>query len=453
MEQDGLPPGERRLATLAIAVAVLMAVLDGSIANIVLPTISRELAASPASTVWVVNAFALAVTVSLLPAAALGDSHGYRRVFIAGLSLFVVASVGCAMSRTLPQLVTARVFQGFGAAGIMSVNGAMIRFIFPRSHLGRGVGLNALVVAVSAASGPTVAAGVLSLASWPWLFAINLPLGLSALALTRYLPRTPMSGHPFDWRSAALNAITLALLISGVQGFAEGESGALALLQLLLCAGIGTYYVRTQLRMAHPMLPVDLLRRPVFALSVVTSVCSYAAQTLAYVSLPFLFQTGKGLSAIETGLLITPWPLAVVIMAPIAGRLSDRISAGLLGGLGLVALTAGLLLVAFAPAHAASWNVAWRMALCGVGFGLFQTPNNRVLINSAPRERSGAGSGMLASARLLGQTTGAALVSLVFGITATAGGGIGQAAVSALTVGAGFAGVAAAVSWLRLRAA
>ena len=435
---------------LSIEICVLMAVLDSSIANIALPTISRELATSPASTVWVVNAFQLAVVVSLLPASALGDSHGYRRVFMAGMATFVLASLGCALSQTLPELVAARVFQGFGAAGIMSVNGAMIRYIYPRGQLGRGIGLNALMVAVSAAAGPTVAAGVLSVASWPWLFAINVPMGAVAFALFGNLPRTPMSGHSFDFRSAALNAVTLALLIGGLQGFAEGESRVLAFAQLLLCLVVGTYYVRTQLRMKHPMLPVDLLRRPVFALSMVTSVGSYAAQTLAYVALPFLFEAGKGLSQIETGLLITPWPLAVVIMAPLSGRLSDRIPAGLLGGIGLVALTAGLLLIAFLPGDAPAWQLAWRMALCGAGFGLFQTPNNRLLLNSAPRERSGAGSGMLSSARLLGQTTGAALVSASFGITAARGGSVGQGALVALTLAAGFSAAAAVVSSLRL---
>ncbi len=447
---DGLPPRERLLAIVTIALCVIMAVLDGSIANIALPTIAAELGTTPASSVWVVNAFQLAVMVSLLPLSALGDSHGYRRVFSTGLALFTAASLACALSHSLPQLVVARVCQGFGAAGIMSVNAAIIRYIYPRSQLGRGIGINALVVAISSASGPSIAAGVLSVANWPWLFAINVPLGAVALSLMRHLPLTPMSGRPFDARSAALNAVTLGLLIGGVEGFAHGESRALAFGQLALFLAVGAFYLRTQLRMPHPMLPVDLFRRPVFALSVATSISCYAAQTLAFVSLPFLFQAGSGMSQIETGLLITPWPLAVVVMAPISGRLSDRVSAGLLGGIGLAALIAGLLLIAALPIHAAGWNLAWRMALCGAGFGLFQTPNNRLLLSSAPRERSGAGSGMLSSARLLGQTIGAALVSAVFGITAAQGGDVGQGDIAALTLAAGFSVVAAVVSSLRL---
>lgn len=447
---DGLPPAERRLAIVTISICVAMAVLDGSIANIALPTIAAELHASPASSIWVVNAFQVAIMVSLLPMSALGDSHGYRRVFTAGLALFTAASLGCALSGSLTQLVVMRVFQGFGAAGIMSVNSAIIRYIYPRAQLGRGIGFNTLVVAISSATGPSIAAAVLSVASWPWLFAVNVPLGAIALSLIRHLPHTPMSGRPFDLRSAVLNAVTLALLIGGVEGFAQGESRTLALAQLALFAVVGAYYLRTQIRMTHPMLPVDLFRIPTFSLSFATSISCYAAQTLAFVSLPFLFQEGSGMSQIETGLLITPWPLAVVFMAPISGRLADRFSAGLLGGIGLAGLTAGLLLIAILPFHTAGWNLAWRMALCGAGFGLFQTPNNRLLISSAPRERSGAGSGMLASARLLGQTTGAALVSTVFGITATNGGSVGQGAILALIVAAGFSAVAAVASSLQL---
>ena len=163
------------------------------------------------------------------------------------------------------------------------------------------------------------------------------------------------------------------------------------------------------------MLPVDLFRRPVFALSVATAICAHAAQLIAFVALPFYFQYVSGLSPIEIGVLITPWPAALVVMAPIAGRLADRHSAGLLGGFGLAVMTLGLLLVLFLPAPPAQIDVAWRLAVCGIGFGFFQSPNNRLMIASAPRDRAGAGSGMLSTSRLLGQTTGSALVALVFG--------------------------------------
>jgi DHA2 family multidrug resistance protein-like MFS transporter len=191
----------------------------------------------------------------------------------------------------------------------------------------------------------------------------------------------------------------------------------------------------------------------VFALSVATSVCSYVAQTMAYVALPFYFQDFGGMSQVDTGLLMTPWPAIVVIVAPIAGRLSDRYPAGILGSLGLAVMTAGVLSLLLMPATPDYASVAWRMAVCGLGFGFFQSPNNRLLVGSAPRERSGAGSGMLATARLTGQTLGSALVALSFGLTgARAGIEVAHGTRLALGIALGFSAGATVVSSLRLRA-
>ncbi len=438
------------MATLAIAVS--MAVLDSAIANIALPTIARDMATTPAATIWVVNAYQFAVTVSLLPFAFLGDIMGYKRVYMGGLVVFTLASLGCALAPTLPLLVLARVVQGFGGAGIMSVNTALIRFIFPRAQLGRGLGFNAFVVATFSALGPSIAAAILSVATWHWLFAINVPLGVVALWLAgRVLPMTPRAGYRFDFLSALLNAATFGLIITLVDGLGR-SAGPIELGEFFAALLIGTVFIIRQLHLTVPLLPVDLFRRPIFALSVATSVCSYIGQSTAYVALPFYFQYVGGLSPIETGLMMTPWPAIVVIVAPIAGRLSDRYPAGILGSLGLFAMTAGLLSLLFMPAAPSYPDVAWRMLLSGLGFGFFQSPNNRLLVSSAPPERSGAGSGMLATARLTGQTIGSALVALSFSLTgARAGAEVAHGTTLALSIGATFAFGAMVVSALRLR--
>ncbi|HEY6982450.1 MFS transporter [Reyranella sp.] len=443
---DGLPTPRRYWAMLTVALALIMAVLDGAIANVALPTIASDVQASPASSIWVVNAYQLVITISLLPCASLGEHYGYRRVYKVGLAVFTLGSLACALSDSLATLTMARVVQGFGAAGIMSVNGALIRYIYPRRQLGHGIGINALLVGVSSAVGPTVAAGILSVASWPWLFAVNIPFGVVALAIaTRSLPVNPRTGQRFDVVSAVLNALAFGLLIIGIDGLGQGEGRQLEAVELGVALLAGIWLVRRQLALASPLLPVDLLRIPVFRLSILTSVCSFGAQMLAYVALPFYFQGTLGRSEVATGLLMTPWPLATAVIAPMAGWLADRYPSGMLGGIGLVTMAAGLALIAGLPAEPSSLDIVWRMAICGFGFGLFQSPNNRTMLSSAPRERSGGASGMLATARLLGQTTGAAMVSLLFGLYSD------KAVALAILSGAAVAGVAALVSFLRVR--
>jgi DHA2 family multidrug resistance protein-like MFS transporter len=442
---DGLPPARRRWAVTTLTIAIGMATLDTAIANTALPTIAADLQASAADSIWVVNAYQLALMVSLLPLAALGDILGYRRVYITGLAVFTLASLVCAASWSLPTLAAARVFQGFGASGIMSVNTALIRFVYPSSRLGRGVGFNALVVAVSFAIGPTVASAILSVASWQWLFAVNVPLGLIGLAMAfPTLPHSDRATYRFDVLSAVLNAGTFGLLIVAIGEASHQASPTLVVAEFLGAGIFGLLLLRRQAAHPAPMLPVDLFRRPVFALSAVTAVCSFAAQGLAFVSLPFYFEGDLGRSQVETGFLMTPWPVVVAIVVPIAGRLSDRHSPAVLGGFGLALLCLGMALLALLPVHPTVLDIGWRMAICGFGFGFFQSPNLKALMASAPPGRSGGASGIVATARLLGQTTGAALVALCFGISSTSG------AALALALGAAFAGAASIASFLRL---
>ncbi|HET6308133.1 MAG TPA: MFS transporter, partial [Rhodopila sp.] len=421
---------------------------DGGIANVALPTIAREVNTSPANSIWVVNAYQLAVTISLLPLSSLGEIYGYRRIYQAGLVLFTLASLACAMSSSLLTLIIARILQGFGAAGIMSVNGALIRFIYPRRWLGRGVGLNATVGSIASALGPSVASVILSVAPWPYLFAVNVPLGvLGAMIALRTLPRTPLSGVTFDFGSAGLQALAFGMLLFGVSEMGHGDSWLRVVAELVVAAVAGYVLVMRQLSRTAPLLPVDLMRIPLFALSVSTSVCSFIAQAIGLVSLPFLFEHRFHLGQVATGLLMTPWPLVVAVVAPFAGRLSDKYPAGLLGGCGMAVMALGLLALALLPDHPATLDIVWRMTLCGIGFGFFNTPNNRAIITSAPPIRTGGASGMQATARLLGQSMGAALVALVFTVFPDTGTTV------ALFTATGVAAVATCVSFSRLAAA
>ncbi|HWC55509.1 MAG TPA: MFS transporter [Sphingomicrobium sp.] len=413
-EQDGLPIPRRYWSVISIWLALTMAVLDGAIANVALPVIAHQLGASPAASVWVINAYQLTITILLLPLAALGDRIGYKCIYIPGLALFTLGSVGCAAGGTLTLLIASRVFQGIGAACIMSMNAALVRATYPASMLGRGIGYNAMVLSISAAVGPTLAAIILSVATWQWLFLINLPIGIAALIVGRKaLPEPQGHGRPFDWPSAMLSAAMMGLIVFGAETFAR-ESSSVGFAMVIVGVLAGAALVWREWGVANPLMPLDLLRIPIFSLSISTSVVSFAAQMLAYVSIPFLFQSVLGRSVFATGLLMTPWPLAVGVAAPLAGRLADRINAGLLGGIGLTIFAAGLFFLSRLGASPDNLDIVWRMALCGLGFGLFQSPNNRTIVSAAPKPRSGAAGGMLATARLLGQTTGAVAVGVAF---------------------------------------
>lgn len=422
-----------------------MSVLDGSIANVALPTIGREIGASAATSVWIVNAYQLTITMLLLPLAALGDRIGYRKVYIPGLVIFTLGSAGCAAAGGFGTLIAARVLQGAGAACIMSMNAALVRATYPAKMLGRGIGYNAMVLSMSAAAGPTLAAIILSVASWPWLFLINLPIGVAAVVVgVRALPHVRGHGRPPDVVAALLSAAIMGCTVFGAETFAR-ENGPLG--AFLIAAGIvsGILLIRREAGNPAPLFPVDLLKIRIFSMSIGTSTVSFAAQMLAFVTLPFLFQSVLGRTAFQTGLLMTPWPLALGVVAPIAGRLADKVRAGLLGGIGLAVFAVGLFLMSRLGTNPSTADIVWRMAVCGAGFGLFQSPNNRTIVSSAPRHRSGAAGGMLATARLLGQTTGAVAVGAAFHL---AGVGVGPKLLAASAVAAL---VAAGLSLLRLR--
>lgn len=414
---DGLPMPRRVFSIVAILMGISLSVLDGTIANVALPTIAAALDLSAAASIWIINAYQLAIVVSLLSFASLGEIYSYRRMFQIGVAVFTLSSIGCACSGSFAGLIAARVCQGLGAACMMSVNMTLIRLSYPKRFLGRGLGLNATFISMAAVAGPSIAGGILSIASWQWLFLINLPIGLIAFLLSRrFLPANPPRAEvrKFSFQDGILNALFFGGLIFAIEGYAHGFSLTTIILMLIATVVIGTIYIRSQLRKRYPLLPFDLLRRPIFALSFANSICSFIAQMLGMVSLPFYLQHSLGYSAAQAGLLLTAWPFVTIVVAPIAGVLIEHIHASILGCIGLAISSVGFLLLALAPADPTATDLIWRMMLCGAGFAMFQAPNNSILMSSAPTARSGSASGMLAVARLMGQTTGAALVALFF---------------------------------------
>lgn len=448
LDWNGIAMPRRLYAILAVAFGVSSSVISGAIINIALPTFCTEMNVSSADSVWLVNSYQLATVMTLLIFSNLGDIIGYRRIYVAGLMLFTAASLGCALSTGFTMLIIFRTCAGVGAAAVTSVNTTLIRIIYPRNRLARGLGLNATVVAVSSVIGPPLAAAVLSFASWHWLFAINIPIGLTALALSySFLPANPVrvAGRRLDKLDCVMNALTFGLLIFSIEAFSHDVAASVVVVALAAMLVIGWFYVRRQLNKEMPLLPFDLLRIPIFSLSILTSVCSFTAQSLAMVSLPFILQHNMGYSAVDTGFVLMAWPMIIMFIAPAAGRMVEHVHAGVLGVAGLTLMTAGLLALGLMPSHSGTFDIVWRLVLCGAGFGIFQSPNNSIMIASAPAARSGSASGMLATARLLGQSSGAAMVALLFHLCG------GDTTMLPMFVAAGFAGAGALVSASRIR--
>ena len=416
-EWDGLHRPAIYYAVISIFCGIFLSVVDGNICNVALPTIASQLGVSSADSIWVVNAFQLVIMMTLLPFSTLGELYSYKKVYLGGVAVFTAASVLCTLSRSLPMLIASRALQGLGASMMMSVNTSIAKLVFPKRHLGKGVSINATVVALSAVSGPSIAAGILSVAPWPWLFAINIPVGIITFLMGwRFLPDNPthIVGRHFHIGDAILNAAVFGLLIGCIEMYSHGVTPVAVAAAAVLLIVPGFLYIRSQLRRRYPMLPFDLLRIPAFSMSVITSVVSYTAQMMVLVGMPFMLLHTFGMNAVETGAVMTAWPFIVMFVAPLSGSLSGKVHPGLLGGFGLLLMSAGCFLLSYIPEDASHLDIAWRLMMCGAGFGFFQSPNNHLLLSSAPNHRAGSASGMLSTARLVGQSAGAALVALFF---------------------------------------
>lgn len=441
---DGLPTPRRYLAIAALSAGSALVIIDGAIATVALPTIARDLRIAPSEAVTIVTVYQLVLAMALLPLAGLGDRLGLKRMYQGGQLLFAVATALCFFAHSLPFLLVVRAAQALGAAAALSVSSALIRATYPRAQLGRGLGVNSVVVTSSAALAPTLGGLILAVAPWPWVFASAVPFAIASLVIGRALPDPPPHEAPFDLLGALLCAGMFGLVIGGAETAVHGDSPIVSAAIVITGAVIGWIFVRRERHEARPILPVDLLARPVLALSAVGAYVAFIASMMVLLSTPFRLQHVHGFTTAEVGAAIAAWPLTNMIVAPLMGWLSDRVPAGLLGGIGMAIVIAALVALAMLPPEPRVIDVAWRMALCGSGFGTFLPPNARLLIGSAPVERAAAAGGLVSTVRLVGQTTGATVVAALLAL------GVGDGLVPPL-IAAGFALVAGVCSVARLR--
>lgn len=442
-DHPGLPLPRRKWAIVAICFGTALLVLDGAIANVALPTIGRDLGVSNAVVTNVVTVYQLVLVMFLLPFASLGDRVGHRRLYQAGQALFMLASALCLVAESLEMLLVLRAVQATGAAMALSVSAAMLRQIYPASKLGSGLGLNSVIVASSAALAPSLGGWIVGHAAWQWVFVAAAPLAVISLLLGRALPEPEPQDRPTEWVSGVWSALTMLLLIGGLQLATHGDviagsvilAGGVILLVLL---------VRRERQRNAPVLPVDLLAQPVLGLTALAAMASFIASSALMLSLPFRLQEGMGYPPETAGLLLLPFPLTMLVFSPLAGWASDRIAATKLGVTGMGIVITGLLLLATMPDAPGEWAIIWRLSLTALGFSMFFAPNSRLLIGRAPRSRAAAAGGMLSTSRLFGQTLGAVMVGILLA------GGLGMGPWP-FYVGCALALVAAACSMVRYR--
>jgi EmrB/QacA subfamily drug resistance transporter len=448
--QGSAPPRSPWIGFSAVAVGTVMATLDGSIVNVALPTLRRELAASYAGVEWIVAGYLLVISATLLALGRLGDLVGYRRVYVGGLLLFTLGSGLCGAAPGLGPLVAARAVQALGAAATMAMGPAIVTAIFPREKRGRALGGVASVVALGLTLGPALGGVIIQKLSWRWIFLPNLPIGvLGAFWAARVLPGIgARAGARMDHAGATLLAIALGGGIAAIQTAPGGGARPLACAAAAIAAAAALVaHIR---RSRAPVLDAALFRNRAFTAGSLAGLLCYAALFHSTLLTPFFLAQVKGLGARDLGVMLTAIPLALSVASPVAGRLSDRFGPRLLCPLGAAFLALGLGSLAGAGPELGLPAIALRLAACGLGMGLFQPPNNSAVMGSLPRDRLGSGGGMLSTARNLGMVMGIALAGAIF--RARGGAGPEQFLAgyrAALLAGAAAAIAAGAVSLVR----
>lgn len=407
---------KNRGAIFIVALGTLLAVLDLGIINISLPSIAQGIGVPAPQAVWVATVFQLACASTLMICSTVSTIIGRRPIYVGGLLLYAGGSLGASLSQHFEMLIGFRILQGLGAAALFSLGPSLLRSLYPPHQLGRALGLNALIVGLGLAAGPSLGGLMLSLADWPWIFVINVPVGLAAAWLAWLtLPRDPLQQALFDWQGALLSAIAMGCFLLAIERLGH-DTPALAVALLALSLAVGWCFVGRQRVASKPLLPLEIFHEPRFSLATVITLFAFTAQGAVFVSLALIYQLRMEMTPLQAALFFTPWPLALLLSGPLAGYLSDKIRPSLLSTFGLAVFCVGLVGLTWASqVHSASLLLVFSL-ICGLGYGFFQAPNNHEIMAHAPLALNAIASGVLASVRVLGQCLGSALVALALSL-------------------------------------
>jgi EmrB/QacA subfamily drug resistance transporter len=390
--------------------------LNSSMMNLAVPFIGAHFQARMPVAEWVIMAYLLAISTLLLVFGRLGDTYGFRKIYLAGTAIFTIGSVLCGFAPSIYYLIAFRILQGLGAAMVMAIGPAILTAAFPPQERGKALGFHGVFVASALAFGPTLGGLLLEHTDWQFLFYVNGPLGLAIMVWSYLvLAPTPRTLQPFDLPGAAtlflgLGALLLALSHGEEWGWSSGAIRAL----LLAAALLFPLFVWRELTCAAPMMELRLFKNRLFSAATASAVCNFIVQYVVVFMLPFYFKDVLRLDAARAGVLLSAFPLVILVVAPLSGTLSDRIGSRGLSSFGMAVSALSLALLSQLGPSSTWPEIVWPLVLLGLGNGIFQSPNSSALMGSVPRTHLGVASGMLATARNGGMVMGVAVAGAVF---------------------------------------
>jgi EmrB/QacA subfamily drug resistance transporter len=401
----------------AVGISILLSAIDTSIVNVALPTLVEDFRAAFPTVQWVVLAYLLALSTLMLGFGRLGDMVGKKQIFTGGFLVFVVGSFLCGLAPSVYWLIAFRVLQAVGAAMLLALGAAILTEAFPPAERGRALGIVGSIISVGIVLGPTLGGLIIGALSWHWIFMVNVPLGLVGIVVAvRTIPSVrPKGGQRFDYLGAAtIFAGLLSLLLALTVGQTEGFTATPVLLLFAGAAAGLAAFVAVEARVDQPMVSLDLFRHRLLSVNLVTAVIVFFCLGGAVLLLPFYLQGVLGLDVRLVGLLLALVPIALGLISPLSGALSDRFGTSPISLAGLLVLVVGYAAAATLDASTSPLGYSLRMLPLAVGMGLFQSPNNSAVMGAAPPDRLGVVSGLLSLARTVGQIVGIAVLGAVW---------------------------------------
>ncbi len=417
MNNTSVDYSKKWLVMLAVACGVLLCTVDGSIVNIALNTLVKEMGKPLAVVEWVVLAYMLTIATLMLSVGRLADMIGKKNIYLAGLAIFTLGSGLCGLAPTIYWLIVFRIVQAIGAAMTMALGTAIVTEAFPPEERGKALGIIGTVVSIGIIAGPTIGGLILQSLSWHWLFFVNLPVGVVGLVMVAaFVPHLRPEGRQrFDFIGAGTLFFSMASLLYGLSlvqlnGFSNP--------MVYITFGLGVFMLATfiyvELNVEEPMIDLRLFSSRLFSINLITGALSFVANAGTILLIPFYLQNVLGFDPRKTGLLLIVAPLAIAVVAPLSGVLSDRIGSRLITTIGLVICALGFVLLIGIDANTSALEYILRYLPIGIGMGIFQSPNNSAVMGSAPRERLGVASGLLSLTRVIGQMTGIAVLGAIY---------------------------------------